>query len=91
MEKFDLLTYNRTCGVSVLIQVQDSTARDWYRKEAAEQNWSVRTYGARILPILLPHAETPGAGKSGSRDERTDKSVSGQACIHQKPGNRRSS
>lgn len=27
----------------VLLQVEDSAARDWYAKEAAEQTWSVRT------------------------------------------------
>lgn len=27
----------------ILLQVEDKKARDWYEKEAAEQNWSVRT------------------------------------------------
>lgn len=63
MEKFDLLTYNRTCGVSVLIQVQDSTARDWYRKEAAEQNWSVRTYSATYPPNITTACRKPRCRK----------------------------
>lgn len=28
---------------TVLLQVEDTAARDWYEKEAAEQTWSVRT------------------------------------------------
>lgn len=31
-----------------LLQVEDSAARDWYEKEACEQNWSVRTLQRNI-------------------------------------------
>lgn len=31
-----------------LLQVEDSTAREWYTNEAAEQNWSVRTLQRNI-------------------------------------------
>ena len=33
-----------------LLQVEDSAARDWYRKEAEEQVWSVRTSQRNISP-----------------------------------------
>lgn len=32
----------------ILLQVEDKKARDWYEKEAAEQNWSVRTLQRNI-------------------------------------------
>ena len=47
---------------SVLIQVQDAKARDWYEKEAMMQSWSVRTlqrnvssqYYYRMLKTQVP-------------------------------------
>lgn len=44
----------------VLLQVNDSEARDWYATEAATQNWSVKTlqrnissqYYYRMLPSI---------------------------------------
>lgn len=60
----------------VLLQVNDSDARDWYAKESASENWSVRTLQRNVSSqyyFRLLQSQKPDAVKSEMVSQSEDK------------------